>query len=109
MVSGNWRMPDASLVRRERFPEGRISGPKCEFAPDVAFEINSPGDTPSHIQHKRKDYQESGVIQVWIDLDKRLVELIYPDRPLQYFEESQPLIIDKLPGFALDLKTLFSV
>ena len=109
MASGNWRMPDASLVRKERFPEGKVPATKADFAPDVAFEIYSPGDTASHIQQKRKDYQESGVIQVWIDLDKRLVELIYPDRPLQYFEEDQALVIDKLPGFSLDLKTLFSL
>ena len=109
MASGNWRMPDASLVRKERFPGGRVSGAKIDFAPDVAFEIYSPGDTPSQLQYKRKDYQESVAIQVWIDLDKRLVELIYPDRPLQYFEEDQALVIDKLPGFSLDLKTLFSL
>ena len=109
MTSGNWRMPDASLVRKERFPGGRVSGTKIDFAPDVAFEIYSPGDTPSQLQYKRKDYQQSGVIQVWIDLDTRLVELIYPDRPLQYFQEDQALVIDTLPGFSLDLKALFSV
>ena len=109
MTSGNWRMPDASLVRKERFPGGRVSGTKIDFAPDVAFEIYSPGDTLSHIQHKRKDYQQSGIIQVWIDPDKPQVELIHPDRPLQYFQEDQSLVIDRLPGFSLDLKALFSV
>jgi Uma2 family endonuclease len=107
MTSGNWRMPDASLVRTERFPEGKISGAKSDFAPDVAFEVYSPGDTPSQVQSKQRDYQESGVIQVWIDLDKRLVELIHPDRPLQFFRDAQALVIDKLPDFSLDLKTLF--
>ena len=75
----------------------------------MAFEIYSPGDTLSHIQHKRKDYQQSGIIQVWIDLDTRLVELSYPDRPLQYFQEDQALVIDRLPDFSPDLKSLFSV
>ena len=73
----------------------------------MPFEILSPGNRPSQIQRKRKDYQESGVVQVWIDLEKRLVELIYPDRPLQYFQEDQALVIDKLPGFSLDLKAIF--
>ena len=75
----------------------------------MAFEIYSPGDTLSHIQHKRKDYQQSGIIQVWIDPDKPQVELIHPDRPLQYFQEDQALVIDKLPDFSPDLKSLFSV
>ncbi len=108
MASGNWRMPDASLVRRARFPGGQIPT-KADFAPDVAFEIQSPTDSPSQIQRKRKDYQESGVVQVWFDLERRLVELIYPDRPFQYFEESQVLIIDSVPGFSLDLKELYSM
>jgi Uma2 family endonuclease len=108
MASGNWRMPDASLVRRGRFPAGQIPA-KADFAPDVAFEIHPPTDSPGQIQRKRKDYQESGVVQVWFDLERRLVELIYPDRPLLYFEESQALVIDTVPGFSLDLRELYSI
>jgi len=86
MAAGNWRMPDAPLVRRARFPGGQIPT-KADFAPDVAFEIQSPTDSPGQIQRKRKDYQESAAVQVWFDLDRRLVELIYPDRPLQFSRE----------------------
>jgi len=80
---------------------------KADFAPDGAFEILSPSDSPSQIQRKRLDYQQSGVIQVWFDLEKRLVELIYPDRPLQYYRGDQVLTIDAVPGFSVDLKDLF--
>ncbi len=106
MQSTNWRMPDASLVRRSRFAEGQLPV-KADFAPDVAFEVLSPSDSPSQIQRKRLDYQQSGVVQVWFDLKKRLVELIYPDRPLQFFEEDQTLVIDTVPGFALELGNLY--
>ncbi len=108
MASGNWRMPDTSLVRRSRFAGGRIPS-KADFAPDVAFEILSPSDGPSQIQRKRLDYQQSGVIQVWFDLENRLVELICPDRAPQYFEQSQVLVIDTIPAFSLDLKQLYSI
>lgn len=108
MASGNWRMPDASLVRRDRFPQGLLPV-KAEFAPDVAFEILPPSDSPGQVQRKRLDYQQSGVIQVWFDLEERLVELIYPDRPLQYFHESETLVIDTVPGFSLELKSLYSI
>jgi len=108
MASGNWRCPDASLVRRARFADAQFPV-MADFAPEVAFEIHSPSDKPSDIQSKRKDYQQSGVIQVWIDPEKRLVELIYPDRPLEYFQEGHPLLIATLPDFSLDLKDLFSV
>lgn len=107
MASGNWRMPDASLVRKERFPGGTIPSEKIDFPPDVAFEIHSPSDRPGQIQAKRRDYQESGVIQVWIDPDLRLVEVIYADRPSRYFQEGQLLVIDTLPQFSLALNSLF--
>ncbi len=106
MASGNWRMPDASLVRRSRFPGGQIPT-KADFAPDVAFEIHSPTDSRGQVQRKRKDYQQSGVTQVWFDLEKRRVELIYPDRPSQYYRQDEVLAIDTVPGFSLDLKDLF--
>jgi len=108
MASGNWRCPDASLVRVDRFPGGQYPV-MADFAPDVAFEVNSPSDRPSEIQSKRQDYQRSGTIQVWIDPEKALVELVYPDRPLEYFQKGQALIIATLPDFSLDLKDLFSV
>jgi Uma2 family endonuclease len=108
MASGNWRSPDTTLVRKARFPGGRIPD-MADFAPDVAFEILSPSDSPSHIQRKRLDYQQSAVIQVWFDLEKRLAELIYPDRPLQYYQKDQALTIDAVPGLSLDLKELFSI
>jgi Uma2 family endonuclease len=106
MASGNWRMPDASLVRQARFPSGEIPV-EADFPPDVSFEILSPTDSPSQIQSKRLDYQQSGVVQVWFDLEKRLVELIYPDRPLLYYRHDQTLVIDTVPDFSLELKSLF--
>jgi len=109
MASGNWRCPDAALVRADHFPDKKIPATPAGFPPDVAFEVLSPGESVSQIQRKRQDYQESGVVQVWIDAERRRAELIQPDRPLQYFDESQPLAIDKLAGFALDLKNLFAV
>jgi hypothetical protein len=93
----------ASLCASQR----KLSSTICCTA-DVAFEIHSPTDSPGQIQRKRKDYQESGAVQVWFDLERRLAELIYPDRPLQYFEENQPLVIVTVPGFSLDLKELYS-
>jgi Uma2 family endonuclease len=109
MSSGNWRLPDVSMFRRERMANGVIPETRAEFAPDVAFEILSPGNSPSYVQRKRKDYRESGVIQVWIDPEKRLVELVYPERPLEYFQEGQSLTIAALADFSLDLKDLFAV
>ena len=89
-------------------PRGQGAGNEGCFSPDIVFEIISSGDSASQMARKRKDYQESGIIQVWIDPQRRLVELAYPDRPAQYFAEDQALAIDKLPNFFLDLPALFS-
>jgi len=32
--------------------------------------------------------------------------MIYPERPLQFFDENQVLVIDTVPGFSLDLHEL---
>lgn len=109
MRSGNWRCPDASLTRMDRLPGGKIPDTRAEFPPGVAFEILSPSDQPGEIQRKRQDYHDSAVIQVWIDLDRRLVELICPDRPLQFFQENEVLVIGGVPDFALPLKNLFAI
>jgi Uma2 family endonuclease len=108
MASGNWRMPDASLVRRDRFPAGPLPV-KADFPPDVAFAIISLGNTAREIQNKRKDYLASGVVQVWIDLDDPSAELIQPDRSPRFFNRDQTLVISSLPEFALELKTLFTL
>ncbi len=108
MASGNWRMPDLSLVRKERFPGGELPV-RAEFAPDIAFEIMSPSNTAAEVHGKRKDYSESRVVQVWIDIYSGSVEVIGKDGRSRFFEEDQTLMIDELPGFALELKTLFSL
>ena len=108
MLSGNWRLPDVSMFKKGRLANGVIPQTRAEFAPDVAFEILSPGNSPSYIQRKRKDYRESGVIQVWIDPEKRFIEVVYPDRPLEYIQEGEFLTIAGLAEFALDVRSLFT-
>jgi Uma2 family endonuclease len=108
MSSGNWRSPDVSMFKKGRLANGVIPQTRAEFAPDVAFEILSPGNSPSYIQRKRKDYRESGVIQVWIDPEKRFIEVVYPDRPLEYIQEGEFLTIAGLAEFALDVRSLFT-
>jgi Uma2 family endonuclease len=107
MASGNWRCPDASLVRKER---DETADPKVAtpFAPDIAFEILSPSDTGSEMQSKRQDYYESQVIQVWLDPQRKTAEVIAPNRPPQHFRAAQVLTLPELPDFRLDLSAMFA-
>jgi Uma2 family endonuclease len=109
MASGNWRCPDAALVRASRYPGRKIPEGPTDFPPDVAFEVYSPADSAARVAQKRRDYQASGVIQVWIDPEKRQAEVVYPDGASRYFNAGQPLVIDRLESFSLDLKALFNV
>jgi Uma2 family endonuclease len=107
MAGGNWRCPDAALVRRELVDAADPKGP-APFPPDVAFEILSPSDTGSEVQSKRQDYYESRVIQVWLDPQRRTAEVISPTRPAQHLRATQTLMIPELPDFRLDLNALFA-
>ncbi len=108
MANGNWRSPDAALVRRDHAEAGDARGP-APYAPVIAFEILSPNDTGSDVQSKRQDYYESRVIQVWLDPQLKTAEVVSPDRPpAQHFRADQVLTLAELPDFQLNLNALFA-
>jgi Uma2 family endonuclease len=107
MAGGNWRCPDAALVRKERVDAADPKGP-APFAPDIAFEILSPGDSGSEMLSKRQDYYESRVMQVWLDPQRKTAEVDSPDRPAVHFRADQALTLPELPGFRLELQSLFA-
>ncbi len=109
MATGNWRCPDAALVRKERLEGGKTQSGPAPFPPDIAFEVLSPNDTQAEVQSKRQDYYENKVIQVWLDPQRKTAEVISPNRPAQHFRADQVLTLLELPDFRLDLSTLFSV
>lgn len=109
MASGNWRCPVVAMIRRSRLPIASSEDNPVECPPDVAFEFYSTDDKAAQIARNRKDYHESGVIQVWIDPENRQAEVVYPDRAAKYFDEQQPLVIDGLDGFTLGLKALLEM
>ena len=60
MTSGNWRMPDASLVRKERFPGGRVSGTKIEFAPEVTLKSTHLATLPASFDTSARTISKAG-------------------------------------------------
>jgi Uma2 family endonuclease len=107
MAGGNWRCPDAALVRKERVDAADPKGP-APFAPDIAFEILSPGDTVSEVQSKRQDYYESHVVQVWLDPERKTAEVVSTALPALLLRANQALTLPELPGFRLALQSLFA-
>jgi len=103
MASGNWRCPDWGLVRRERFGESGVPEGPVPFPPDVAFEVISADDTGSHIEDKRREYSNDGVVQVWVDPQDRMVEVISPKHGARNFAAGETVVIEELPSFELNL------
>ncbi len=105
------RIPDVSFVPWNRHPDRRIPDlPFVPFAPDLAVEILSPGNTDREMDRKLKDYFGAGVRLVWyVDPVKRTAEV--------FTAVGQSIVLKKgdtlhggevLPGFVLPLTTLFA-
>jgi Uma2 family endonuclease len=96
------RAPDASFVSRERvealggIPSGYWPGP-----PDVAFEVNSPGDRRGDIESKTRSWIDAGTrAVVVVDPLARFATVHRPRRPPQRCSGPEALDLDDvLPGF----------
>lgn len=58
------KQPDASFTRQEKLPQRFRSYP--DIAPDLAVEVESPGDESYKTEAKIAEYQKAGVSLVWI-------------------------------------------
>ena len=102
------RIPDVSFVpadrAREIDPDRRIQG-----APALAIEVVSPTDLAEDLTQKVKQYLAAGAKAVWVFYPKpREVQVFRDDGAIFVPRESETLEQPEvLPGFALDLKSVF--
>jgi Uma2 family endonuclease len=102
------RIPDVSFVSvdeaREIDPDRRIQG-----APALAIEVVSPTDLAEELTQKVKQYLAEGAKAVWVFYPKpREVQVFRADGAIFVRRESETLEEPEvLPGFALDLKSVF--
>jgi Uma2 family endonuclease len=71
MRNGNIRSPDASVMRRERLPDGVSPDEFVDGAPDLAVEVVSPSERAAELLQKVAEYFESGAQEVWLLLPER--------------------------------------
>jgi Uma2 family endonuclease len=103
------RMPDVVYVSNARLPAGKRR-PVPQLAPDLAVEVLSEGNTIAEMRRKRREYFKAGVRLVWIVNPKTRTIDVYTkvENPVT-FREGQLLDGgDVLPGFMLDVTTLFA-
>ncbi len=99
----SWLQPDVSLVLEEQI---KAAGDFLEGAPHVAIEVISPSNCAETVDRKIRLYLDHGSREIWVFYPAtRRVWLYAPDGSASEFRQqfSSPL----LPGFALDLTTLF--
>lgn len=110
LAPGRIRIPNVSFSRWEKTSDGRVpTEPIGPFAPDLAVEILSPGNTKREMTEKRRDYFAAGTKLVWmIDTKKQTVSVYRTVEECRVIEADGSLDgEDVLPGFSLSLKELF--
>ncbi len=86
----------------------------CVGAPDIVVEILSPGNTRREMKDKLELYQNAGVPEYWVvDPEHEFIIVYTPNAAGQYigsvpYTEGMALQTPILPGFALDINTVFA-
>jgi len=86
----------------------------CTGAPDIIVEILSPGNNQKELRNKYEVYEESGVIEYWIisPQDKTFLKYTLTTGgkydPSKLMTTGDVITTPILPGFALDLETVFA-
>jgi Uma2 family endonuclease len=77
-------------------------------APDIAIEVISPSERASESHDKIRAYPRNGTAEVWQVYPKSRTVLIHRGETARSLEWSQPIETGLLPGFALQLASLFA-
>jgi len=102
-------VPTSSTYRADRTPTGGTPEGFWPFAPDLAVEIISRGETEGEVSEKVKEYLSAGAALVWvIHLREREVVAYTPDGLARTYGEDDALEHpDVLPGFSCKVVELF--
>jgi Uma2 family endonuclease len=105
------RIPDVSFISHERLKNSGFPDEAApHMAPDLAVEVISRGNTRQEMDQKLSEYFEAGTKAVWYVYPKKRQVVAYAS--LKSFTElSESDTLDGgevLPGFTLELKSLFA-
>jgi Uma2 family endonuclease len=110
LFPGKIRAPVVSFISWKRMPNEEFpSDPIGPFAPDLAVEVISKGNTEAEMDRKLREYFEAGCKLVWYIYPKtRTVHVYTSVRKSVILTEADTLKGGKvLPGFALPIRKWF--
>jgi Uma2 family endonuclease len=104
------RGADVGFYSYKRVPKGRLPQGYLSVAPEVAFEVRSPGDRWRDILAKVAEYLAAGVLRVCVlDQQTETITVYSPDEPEVKLTRDQELVLpDILPGFAARVERFFA-
>ncbi len=103
------RAPDVGFVAMERAPDGLPKG-YVPFAPDLAVEVISPGNTAGDIHNKMLELLRAGTRIVWIIYPDSQTVVVHTPEGAKTLEINDTLDGgDVLPGFTLPVKDVFAI
>jgi Uma2 family endonuclease len=107
-VGGKNPSPDVSWIDRSRL-EGVDTSGLIPIVPDFVIELRSKSDSLKKVQEKMEEYRRVGVRLGWlIDPQQQRVEIYRLGRDVEVLEAPTTLSgEDVLPGFVLDLRSIF--
>lgn len=101
------KRPDIAFVSKQNLKKskGYYYG-----ALDLAVEIISPTERPGEIRSKLHAYLTYGVKQVWqVYPDTQEIIVYFPDNTSKYRSGDKLHVGELLPGFVLDVKSIFDI
>jgi Uma2 family endonuclease len=103
------RIPDVSVVLRERLPVESIGEGWLTIAPDIAVEVVSPNDRFNDVEGKIVDYLAAGTRLVWVvNPERRWVSVHRNNGTTNRLLEGDELTGEEvLPGFRVRVGDLF--
>lgn len=104
------RMPDVAFISNDRLDALKNRPAVVPFAPDLAVEVISPGNTDREMERKLQEYFDAGVKLVWYVYPEMQTVLVYrgADQVRELEIDDSLNGEDVLPGFHLSIREWFS-
>jgi len=102
----NDRIPDLSFISKDKAPLVK-QGP-APYMPDLAVEVQSPGQSDQLMLEKAQYYLANGSRMVWLVYpDRRLAEVLTPDDRHLLTDSADLSGGDVLPNLTIPVKDIF--